>query len=50
MLEREVVELEAFTKIEQQINSEWDELNENLSVAKAKIDELQAERLNLLQR
>ncbi|XP_034491054.1 kinesin-like protein KIN-7I isoform X1 [Drosophila innubila] len=50
MLEREVVELEAFTKIEQHINSEWEVLNENLSVANAKIDELQAERLNLLQR
>ncbi|KAM8716372.1 hypothetical protein ACLKA7_003276 [Drosophila subpalustris] len=50
MLEREVVELEAFTKIEQHINSEWNELNENLSVAKSQIDELQAERLNMLQR
>lgn len=50
MLEREVVELKAFTMIEQDINSEWSELKENLSVAKSQIDELQAERLNMLQR
>ncbi|KAH8306758.1 hypothetical protein KR044_012579 [Drosophila immigrans] len=50
MLERELVELEAFVKIEQQINAEWDELNEKLATAIARNDELQTERLNLLQR
>ncbi|KAH8395406.1 hypothetical protein KR215_000569 [Drosophila sulfurigaster] len=50
LLERELVELEAFTKIEQQINAEWDELNEKLSTATARVDDLQTERLNLLQR
>ncbi|XP_034098081.1 kinesin-like protein KIF15 isoform X1 [Drosophila albomicans] len=50
LLERKLVELEAFTKIEQQINTEWDELNEKLSTATARVDELQTERQNLLQR
>ncbi|KAH8377663.1 hypothetical protein KR093_006556 [Drosophila rubida] len=50
LLERELVELEAFTKIEQQINAEWEELNEKLNTATAHIDELQTEKLNLLQR
>jgi len=50
MIEREVVELEAFTRMEQHINSEWEELNDKLTAATARIEELQAERLNFVHR
>lgn len=50
MLERDLVELHTFTKMEQHIDTEWNELNEKLAAATAQIDDMQAERQTLFQR
>lgn len=50
MLERDLVELHTFTKMEQHIDTEWNELSEKLAAATAQIDEMQAEQQNLSQR
>lgn len=50
MLERDLVELHTFTKMEQHFDTEWNELNEKFAAATAQIADLQAERQYALQR
>lgn len=50
MLERDLVELHTFTKMEKHFDTEWNVLNEKFAAATAQIEELQAERQSALQR
>ncbi|XP_030240036.1 kinesin-like protein KIN-7I [Drosophila navojoa] len=50
MIERDLVELSTFVKLEQNIGNEWDDLNNKYAVATAQVDELQSERINLIER
>lgn len=50
MLERDLVELHTFTKMEKHFDTEWNVLNEKFAAATAQIEELQAERQSVLQR
>ncbi|XP_017859392.1 PREDICTED: kinesin-like protein KIN-7I isoform X1 [Drosophila arizonae] len=50
MIERDLVELSTFVKLEQNIGNEWEDLNNKFAVATAQVDELQSERVNLIER
>lgn len=50
LIERDLVELSTFVKLEQNIGNEWDDLNNKFAVATAQVDELQSERVNLIER
>ncbi|ALC39330.1 cmet, partial [Drosophila busckii] len=48
--ERELIELQTFSKIEQHINTEWEDLTQKLTTATDKINELQNERADFTKR